>query len=80
MRQDAAASAGTAFEFWEERREEAEGMALRPSWDGSVAAGVDPVAGVLAHITMVLAGATTRSQHYCNRHQRQDNLLFHQSS
>lgn len=46
----------------------------------SMAARVNFVAGVFTHVTVVLArGATSRSNQR-NRHQGQNNLLFHQLS
>jgi hypothetical protein len=46
----------------------------------SMAARVNFVAGIFTHVTVVLArGATSRSNQR-NRHQGQNNLLFHQLS
>jgi hypothetical protein len=44
----------------------------------SVAAWVNFVAGVLTHVSVVLARGTTSSSNQRNRHQGQNNLLFHQ--
>ncbi|MEY3441955.1 MAG: hypothetical protein RLZZ519_236 [Bacteroidota bacterium] len=45
-----------------------------------VAARVNFVAGVLTHVTVMLACGTTGSSNQRNRHQGQNNLLFHQLS